>query len=241
MIIEVAEQIRDQNALQVDVEDINLLGVSMSGSAVVHALYEDQRLNKKLFRSGVIFSAAYNLMDIPGKQMRNFIDKDQYNPWKDLTPLSSGKLSNFGVKKLFNQYRKISLLKDSSRPFVPRNNELGQMFYRSYIKRIEFLKKNPGENWNPAISLDSFEDYLRTSNLLTLNLDLKTHLVAVHSKNDPAVPFSQFDRFNKMYAENPNVETHAIKYGGHFGYTVTYGRDWIAALVKYARDGGTVP
>ena len=79
MWMEVARVLRRQ----MEISAVHLLGVSMSGQSVVHALAEDARRGTQLFASGLAVSIAPDFREAPGRQLARMPTRPGVaNPWR---------------------------------------------------------------------------------------------------------------------------------------------------------------
>ena len=237
MWIEVAEKIRQDRVFS----GIHLLGVSMSGQTVVHALIEDKRLGLGLFRSGMAFSIAPDFCQVPGRQLAQFkTPEGTENPWKAdcLTVRKSGGSDGIQGKALWVLVNK---------QFVPHYHEVHPedeeldiksvdvaIFVREACdKRITFLRKQDSATWNNRdFSLATLESFMATTRIAHLIDRVETPLVLVSCLDDPAVDHRLFEEVVLAAVGNPWIAAYETKNGGHFAFNMVYGKDYIGRIIR---------
>jgi len=243
MWIEIAQQIRKTIAFK----EIHLLGVSMSGQTVIHALIEDKRLGLNLFRSGLVFSIAPNFKQAPGKQLARLATrKGVDNPWRrglNVSPAATAadSIQNQGMwmlitKQFIPNYRRI---RPNDEELEIKRNDVPVFFWTAFENRISFLKKTNRvpDTWNYSdFSLENLDMYLRTTQIAGIIDGVKTPLVMVSSHDDPAVPYGQFEKVKNAADANPWVLAYETDYGGHFGFDITYGKEYIDRIIRLMLD-----
>lgn len=232
IIINLARTLKNSD---IPLTGIHLLGVSLGGNSVLHALVEDKRLGTGLIKSAITFSAVIDQEDsiwsvlgtfgYPVEKTRKKNDLD----WWGQTVLSS-------TLKNFNQT--LSLLH-----LTPlKKKKAGVFFYNELARRLEFLRGQNLSHWNEAVSLNSVEEYIQTSSaLLFPKIDPLAPVIVVHGHNDPVVPYNQFKKFQKAHWESPQVLTKGTFFGGHWGFTVTYGDQWMLDYLNRMIELGNPP
>ncbi|MDZ4678566.1 MAG: hypothetical protein SGI74_13795 [Oligoflexia bacterium] len=220
---------------------LHLLGVSLGGAAVMHALVEDQRLGTDLFKSAISFSGVTHHDELTDCVLNMF----NYS----LKNSSGCKLSWTGnqiIKSALKHYkatlRSEVMLKLKAEDKILSSNNAGQRFYNLFHARLSAqttknIKSRTLENlfpWNPEVETESVESYLKTSSVIFLkNINkLKVPLIVIHAKNDPIVPYAHYKRFVDVTSSSEFVMTHRTRFGGHWGYIASHGTDWVAELVN---------
>jgi predicted alpha/beta-fold hydrolase len=211
-----------------EVGSIHLMGVSLGGAAVMHALHEDARLGFGIFSSAITFSGVIDYATETRTVFSTFgRDLDLEGPPRRL---------GWGGRKILSEILKgfkagIKLPEGTNLD----SKKAGEFFYAQFAKRLEYLKNSAGtsDRWNPAVKLDSIEDYVRsTSQLIAREFSTSVPVIVIHSKNDPVVSYRPFDEFARREMGNPLVLTHSTRFGGHWGYLRTYGNEWILETVE---------
>ena len=67
---------------------------------------------------------------------------------------------------------------------------------------------------------------------------MRTPLVLVSARNDPAVPRRLFEEVQQSAADNPWVAALETEYGGHNGFDVPYGSTYIGHVIRLMLDVG---
>ena len=220
---------------------IHLFGVSMSGQTVVHALVEDDRLGLDLFASGMAISIAPDFQKAPGKQlaiMDTAAGVD--NPWR---PYFKGT-----PRRTFSDEIQCTalwlLIKNQFVPhfqFVdPTSSNLNLMrrdvpvFLRNaFEERIARLRDCGDASWNGAdFSLAGLEKYMASTRIAGVLQQVRTPLLLVSAFDDPLVERSMFVELLAVAQENSWIMAYETLDGGHFGFDVAYGPDYIGRLTR---------
>ena len=237
MWIEVAQRIGQDRVFS----GIHLLGVSMSGQTVVHALIEDKRLGLGLFRSGMAFSIAPDYCQVPGRQLAQLkTPEGTENPWK-------GDCLNVHKNGGAYAIQAKALLVLINKQFVPHYREVRPedetidiksvdvaVFLREACdKRISFLREQDAATWSKKdFSLASLESFMTTTRIARAIDRVETPLVLVSCLDDPAVDHRLFDEVVLAAADNPWVAAYETKDGGHFGFNVVYGKNYLGRIIR---------
>jgi len=230
ILIELAKQLRRKGFQNSSIE---LMGVSLGGNAVLQALIEDERIGRDDFQSAIVFSAVLN----EGESSASLLSAFGHPITRPAgPPLSEG--GALIAKGLVISLKKT--LKAENQPHDFSISGTGDVFYKNFGERLNRLSLAGSEkqSWNQGVAMSSVEDYLETSSaIVPADMDrVKVPLVVVHAKNDPLVPFTQFEEFAKREDANPRILTLAVDQGGHFGFASPYGDDWINELITRARE-----
>jgi hypothetical protein len=226
---------------------IHLVGISMSGQTVVHALLEDHRLGLGLFDSGLAVSIAPDFKQAPGGQLALFAPPEgTENPWrKGLTAEPDDSLMDvlqrqvvmLIIRKQFiPNYRRIN---PEHLNFSLPPHKVPRFFHTAFENRIAFLRAQQRfpENWNfEKFSLESLDAYLQTTRIAGVIQEVQTPLVLLSAWDDPTVDPDQFQEVAEAAAENPWVVCHATDHGGHFGFDVVYGKGYLERVLKLLLD-----
>lgn len=207
---------------------IHLIGISMGGNGVFNTLVESKRLGKNYYKSAAIFSSVLDLYEIPKRQLSGF-DKNNY--WgKDKSTITEV----LGVSFIFNHFKQtFKTLTDKY--FKSPYDDLGEFYYKEFDKRIRFLNEHSklkNSNWNDKISTADVSSYLKSNIIYDKTQEIEVPLYVISSQNDPAVPFSQFEKFETQSRENPNITTLGLEKGGHWGFTHTYGPSFVHEVMR---------
>jgi hypothetical protein len=239
MWIEIAQRLKGE----MDISGIHLFGVSMSGQTVVHALIEDKRLGLDLFDSGMAFSIAPDFREAPGKQLAQLeTPKGVENPWRQgLKDLPSKTLLDevtaIGIWILVEEQFISSYLQvnPEEKNLKIRQNEVPLFFRKACEDRITFLRKQQlsSDSWNHKdFSLENLDLFMATTRIANVIDRVQTPLVLVSARDDPAVEHRMFQEVEKIARRNPWVVTFETKWGGHFGFDVSYGKDYVGKIIQ---------
>jgi hypothetical protein len=243
MWIEIAQGLKGE----MNISSIHLLGVSMSGQTVVHALIEDKRLGLDLFDSGMAFSMAPDFREAPGKQLAQLETPPGIeNPWKQGVKDPSPKtflddITALGIWILFEEQFIPSYLQvtPEEKNVKIRQNEVALFFRKAYEDRITFLREQQlsSDTWNHKdFSLENLDLFMATTRIANVIERVQIPLVLVSARDDPAVDHWMFQEVAKLSRSNPWVVTYETKWGGHFGFEVSYGKDYLGRIIQMMLD-----
>jgi fermentation-respiration switch protein FrsA (DUF1100 family) len=243
MWIEIAQRLKGE----MPISSIHLFGISMSGQTVVHALIEDKRLGLDLFDSGMAFSIAPDFRETPGKQLAQLETPTGIeNPWKqglkDLPPRTLlDEISALGIWILVEEqfipgYLQVN---PNEKNFDIRQNEVPLYFRKAYEDRITFLREQQlsSDTWNHKdFSLENLDLFMATTRIANVIDRVQTPLVLVSARDDPAVAHWMFQEVVQAAKGNPWVVSYETKWGGHFGFDVSYGKDYVGRIIQRMLD-----
>jgi len=249
MWIEVAEYFKEE----MNVSRVHLVGISMSGQTVVHALIEDTRRGLGLFASGVAISIAPDFHQAPGAQFSRLETRAGIeNPWPPpavespaggpaddsddtafLHRLQSEAIWTFMTERFIPSYQAVRLGGPTltiERPDVP------VFLHAGMEARVTFLRENMPENWNPAFSVDNLEAFMATTRTAAVIDQVTTPLVLLSARDDPAVSRHLFEEVADRAADDPWVLAYQTPHGGHFGFDVAYGPGYLDRILDLMGD-----
>lgn len=241
MWLEVAQRLRQELAPS----GIHLLGVSMSGQTVVHALVEDARLGLGLFRSGLALSIAPDFRQAPGKQLARLkTPAGVPNPWSSEDEPSGGNpavnlIQGWGIEVLIAQqflpsYKRVH---PEGKSLQLEDKDVAVFLRKACEDRLAFLRAHPSPTWDRdhvnLTDLDSFMDSTRAAGFVGR---VRTPLVLVSSRDDPAVERWMFQEVVAAAAYNPWIVAYETELGGHFGFDVVYGKGYLRRILDLALD-----
>jgi hypothetical protein len=246
MWIEVAQHVRSR----LKVSTIHLLGVSMSGQTVVHALIEDARLGLDLFDSGIAVSIAPDLQQAPGCQLARLETRDgETNPWScdaEGPAGSEGRLMK-GLQRraiwtlmqeqFVSSYRTVRPDDDS---FTVEREDVALFLRQTTEARIGFLGRHQSGTWSDRFSLADLDAFMDSTRIADVIAAVRTPLVLLSAKDDPAVDRSMFVEVERAAAANPWVLAHETAHGGHFGFNVAYGPEYLYRILLLLMDEGVI-
>ncbi len=235
MWMEVARFMRSE----MELSGIHLFGVSMSGQTVVHSVIEDQRLGRDLFDSAIAVSIAPDFRAEPGGQFSQLKTRNGVeNPWKqvlDETRESSGPvgLNRVGIwvfiKRLFLPSYRMAR-PDGDLELARR--DLAVFLWEACEARLDFLRERRPRTWNRDFSLEGLGDFMTTTRIADVIDRVRTPLVLVSARDDPAVPRARFEEVLRAAGDNPWIAARETRRGGHFGFHVSYGADYIGDVLR---------
>jgi hypothetical protein len=243
MWIEVAQSFKDR----LDLTGIHLFGVSMSGQTVVHALIEDQRLGLDLFDSGLAVSIAPDFKQAPGKQLALLETPEGIdNPWKQSLTVSADttfidKVQRKGLEVLVQEqfissYRWVH---PTDKEFEVERTDIAILFRGAYEDRITFLReqRRVPDTWNHEdFSLENLDSFMATTRIAKVIERVRTPLVLVSSRDDPAVDRWMFEEVVMAAGANPWIAAHETDRGGHSAFDIAYGKDYIGRVIRLLLD-----
>ena len=243
MWIEIAQSLRSI----LDITTIHLFGVSMSGQTVVHALVEDKRLGLNLFDSGVAASIAPDFLQAPGKQLARLETPEGVeNPWRQSIERLSNETLTDSIqshsiwvlidKQFVSSYRWVRPEDDD---FEVKREDVAVFLREACEDRITFLREQQRipDTWNyKEFSLENLELFMSATRIARVVDRVQTPLVLVSSQDDPAVERSMFVEVVDEAEDNPWVVAYETKRGGHFGFEVAYGKNYIGRIIRLMLD-----
>ena len=221
MLLEIIPQALE---LASGINHVHFLGVSMGANGVINAILEEQRRGTHVIESAITFSADTDFSEVPARQLAVF-GKD--NPWapiaktKDPEPLFTKYAMN-----LTNQ-RYMQVAGELGHPVKIPLADFGKFYYRAFEKRLPMIAAR-APSWVDASSVES---YIRSTDLYPQLDSIRRPLIMVHAKDDVLVPYTQHQEVMRRTASNPWVLTHHTRRGGHWAFTVAYGREWVAKMI----------
>jgi len=239
MWMEVARFLRSE----MELSGIHLFGVSMSGQTVVHSVIEDERLGGNLFDSAIAVSIAPDFRAEPGEQFARLPTRDGVeNPWKralegardpsGLVGLKRAAIWVF-IKKLFlPSYR----LARPGGALELEPKDLAVFLWEACEARISFLRERRPRTWNREFSLEDLEGFMSTTRIADVIDRVRTPLVLVSARDDPAVPRVRFLEVLRAAGDNPWIAARETRRGGHFGFHVSYGAEYIGDVLRLMID-----
>lgn len=241
MWIEIARKLKNDMALS----HIHLFGVSMSGQTVVHALIEDKRMGENLFASGMAVSIAPDFHQAPGKQLAQLkTPKGIENPWAEyfkdfpcrtLIDMIQSQALRMIVKEQFVPHYR--LVCPTDKEFTLKAREVPVFFRQAYENRITFLRNRSDNTWNSGdFSLEDLDAFMASTRIAGVIGRVHTPLVLVSAFDDPAVQRTMFVEVTQAAEGNPWIAAFETDQGGHFGFNMPYGKDYIGRVVRLMID-----
>jgi hypothetical protein len=219
----------------------------MSGQTVVHALIEDKRLGLDLFASGIAVSIAPDFQQAPGEQLSHMDTEEGIrNPWRQ----GREDLPNETLVDKIQSHAVWVLIKEqfipSYRWIRPEDEEFEikpvdvAVFLRDACEdRVTFLREQQPipDTWNHRdFSLENLELFMSSTRIAGVVDRVQTPLVLVSSKDDPAVPRWMFVEVVDAAEDNSWIISYETERGGHFGFDVAYGKEYIGRIIRLMLD-----
>ena len=108
-------------------------------------------------------------------------------------------------------------------------------FRKAYEDRITFLQErqlNP-DTWNHRdFSLGTLDLFITTTRIANVIARVQKPLVLVSSRDDPAVESWMFEEVVKAAGGNLWVTSQETTWGGHFGFDIAYGKEYIGQIIR---------
>jgi hypothetical protein len=123
--------------------------------------------------------------------------------------------------------------------FDIRQNEVPLYFRKAYEDRITFLREQQlsSDTWNHKdFSLENLDLFMATTRIANVIDRVQTPLVLVSARDDPAVAHWMFQEVVQAAKGNPWVVSYETKWGGHFGFDVSYGKDYVGRIIQRMLD-----
>lgn len=238
MWIEVTRILREEMKLA----SVHLLGVSMSGQTVVHALIEDARLGLGLFQSGLAFSIAPDFAEAPGRQFAQIrTEEGVANPWQQIAPEAGAVgdgLQVQAVRMLVDRQfvPGYQLVRPLEADYVIPTPQIPIFFWDRFEARLAFLRGSGTRDWNRDFGRAGLPGFLRGTRIARVIERVRTPLVLLSAEDDPAV-FSEAFREVVAAAEgNPWILARETPEGGHFGFDVPYGKGYLQDVISLMVD-----
>jgi hypothetical protein len=235
MWMEVARFLRSEN----EFSGVHLFGVSMSGQTVVHAVIEDKRLGGGLFDSAIAVSIAPDFRAEPGGQFAELPTRDgAENPWKQVLDGASdssglGRLERAAIwvfiKKLFLPSYRLAL-PDGDLELERR--DLAVFLWQACEARLGFLRERRPRTWKREFSLEDLGGFMASTRIAEVIDRVRTPLVLLSARDDPAVPRVRFEEVLRAAGDNPWIAARETRRGGHFGFHVSYGAEYIGDVLR---------
>jgi hypothetical protein len=241
MWIEIAQRLRTE----LNLAGIHLFGVSMSGQTVVHALIEDRRLGLDLFESGMVCSIAPDFHQAPGKQLAQLATPEGIeNPWKlyfKATPsksltdaIQSEALWMLITKQFIPHYGKVY---PAGQELEIQLEDVAVFFRKAFEDRITFLREREVGTWNrDEFSCANLDSFMTSTRIARVIHRIRSPLVMVSAYDDPAVERTMFQELMLAARGNPWIAAYETNDGGHFGFDVAYGKDYIGRIIRLMLD-----
>ncbi len=236
MILEVADIVRAGEEAS-RISSLHLMGVSMGGTGVIHALAEDSRLGRGLFASGITFSAVTDYAAVPVAQLSHYTKKKEGSgPWGKRIRSAGRHLQKKGLDVMLERFRRLSEELSGERLDL-RKEEAGRFFHDAFVRRLRFLRESGAvdhPSWNPEIDAGSLEAYVASCDVVDHVVRVTVPLLMVHAYDDPVVAYEHLQRveFVGRESRNPFLTTVGVQQGGHWGFSAVYTRSWVAGLIN---------
>jgi hypothetical protein len=212
---------------------------------VVHALIEDARLGLNLFDSGMAVSIAPDFQKAPGKQLAQLkTPKGVENPWMGyyktvpkksfVDMIQSQGLWMLMKKQFVPHYRYV---KPADTEFDLKRRDVAVFLRKAFDNRITLLREHNPKTWNRKdFSLEDLDAYMASTRIAGVIDRVHTPLVLVSAFDDPAVQRTMFEEVVLAAESNPWIAAFETEQGGHFGFNMPYGKDYIGGIIRLMMD-----
>jgi pimeloyl-ACP methyl ester carboxylesterase len=224
---------------ELELSGIHLFGVSMSGQTVVHSVIEDKRLGRDLFDSAIAVSIAPDFRAEPGGQFAQLPTRGGVeNPWKRALAGARDSSGLAGLERAAIWMLIKKLFLPSYRMARPDGDlqldrrDLAVFLWEACEARVGFLREQRPRTWNPEFSLEDLGGFMTTTRIADVIDRVRTPLVLVSARDDPAVPRARFEEVLRAAGDNPWIAARETRRGGHFGFHVSYGADYIGDVLR---------
>jgi hypothetical protein len=235
MWMQVARRMRSE----LEISGLHLFGVSMSGQTVVHAVIEDARLGGGLFDSAIAISIAPDFRAEPGGQFAQLpTHRGVENPWKQA-------LQTTGDSPLLVPFKRAAIWMLVEKLFLPSyrlalpegdleigRRDLAVFLWEACNSRIGFLRERRPPRWNGEFRLEDLGSFMATTRIASVIDRVRTPLVLLSARDDPAVPRVRFEEVLRAAGDNPWIAARETRRGGHFGFHVSYGGEYIGDVLR---------
>lgn len=227
---------------ELDVASVHLLGISMSGQTVVHALIEDARRGLGLFASGIAVSIAPDFAVAPGRQLARIeVEEGRENPWREIAPVDEAAgdgLQIQAIRTLVDHqfvpgYRRA---RPDDADFELPTPRVPLLLWDRFEARLAFLRRSGPADWDPGVSRAGLSAFVASTRIAAVIDRVRTPLVLLSAQDDPAVPSDAFAEVAEAAAGNPWVLAYETPEGGHFGFDVPYGAGYLGDVIELMLD-----
>jgi pimeloyl-ACP methyl ester carboxylesterase len=224
---------------ELELSGIHLFGVSMSGQTVVHSVIEDKRLGSNLFDSAIAVSIAPDFRTEPGGQFAQLPTRGGVeNPWKRALAENRGSSGLAGLERAAIWMLIKKLFLPSYRMARPdgdlqlERRDLAVFLWEACEARVGFLRERRPRTWNREFSLEGLGEFMTTTRIADVIDRVRTPLVLLSARDDPAVPRARFEEVLRAAGDNPWIAARETRRGGHFGFHVSYGADYLGDVLR---------
>lgn len=237
-IREVSRLARQLSQLKGKVSSVLLVGVSMGGTNVVHALaQQDGRLGQDI-DAALAFSPATHMSGAPGFQIASLGGSD--NPFGSgfggATSLPKSQIFIELAKHFKKTYMKLAHVDLAND--LARGSAMGNFFYTQFENRLKQLREERRKLGRheyalpESVSLGNFEEWSSSQDLPDLMPRIRTPLLMIHAHDDPVIPIEDFYKTQARAYRNPHIQTRVFPEGGHWGFGAAYGVPWIRSILE---------
>ncbi|MGI9592042.1 MAG: hypothetical protein ACR2P8_11790, partial [Myxococcota bacterium] len=114
--------------------------------------------------------------------------------------------------------------------------ELPPFFWDRFEARLDSLRRTDAADWSPEFRRSGLPAYFSSTRIAPLVERVRTPLVLLSAKDDPAVPSESFQEVARAAADNPWVLAYETIEGGHFGFDVSYGAGYLEEVIERMMD-----
>ena len=115
--------------------------------------------------------------------------------------------------------------------------DVAVFFRKAFEARITFLREREVGTWNcEEFCLANLDSFMSSTRIGKVIHRVRTPLVLVSAYDDPAVEHTMFEELMLAARGNPWIAAHETNDGGHFGFDVAYGKDYIGRIIRLMLD-----
>ena len=188
-------------------------------------------------------SIAPDFQAAPGRQLARLpVPEGRVNPWASGEPgerrVIVDAVQDVGIRVLMSEQflPHYAAVRPDHAELRVEPDALAELLRGACEKRLAFLREKSPETWNRDFSLGSLDDYLASTRIAGVIGRVTTPLVLVSAFDDPAVERWMFEEVAAAAAGNPWVLSYETEQGGHFGFDVAYGGDYLGRLIRLMSD-----
>lgn len=138
------------------------------------------------------------------------------------------------IKRQFIPHYRI--VHPTDKDFEIQLEDVAVFLRKTWEDRITFLREQGVDTWNKDFGLADLDSFLTTTKIARVINRVRTPLVLVSSHDDPAVEYTMFEEVLLAAEDNPWIAAYQTDDGGHFGFDVAYGKDYIGQIIGLMLD-----
>jgi hypothetical protein len=128
-------------------------------------------------------------------------------------------------------------IRPDDREFSLRLDDVAVFFRKAFNDRLTFLREHGENTWNSRdFSRENLDSFMTTTRIAGIINRVRTPLVLVSSLDDPAVEHTMFEEVMLAAGDNRWIAAYQTDNGGHFGFDVAYGKDYLDRIIRLMLD-----